>query len=95
MLSPSQLQALKSRVSNKPIWLNDEIKEGEKTIVKEFFLKKLQGRFFVGFDEYDSRYEEVVALHRKYLRSDFEDLATAVEFVVQNTPITIEDLLRG
>lgn len=95
MLDPSQLQALKSRVSNKPVWLNDEIQEGERTIVKEFFLKRLQGRFFIGFDEYDSRYEEVVALHRKYVRSDFDDLATAVEFIVQNTPITIEDLLRG
>ena len=95
MLDPSQLQALKSRLSNRSIWLNDEIQEGENAIVKEFFLKKLRGRFFVGFDEYDSRYEEAVALHRKYVRSDFEDLPAAVKFIVENTPITIEDLLRG
>jgi hypothetical protein len=95
MLNSSQLQQLKSRVSNKPIWLNDEVQEDGGMIVKEFFLKRLGGRFLVGFDEYDSRYEEVVSLHRKYIRSEFGDLVEAVEFIIQNTPITIEDLLRG
>jgi hypothetical protein len=95
MLSPSQLQILKSKVSNKRIWINSEFQDGGAQILQEFFLMKDKGIYRVGFDEYDERFEDARDLYRKYMRSDFGDLESAVDFVIQNTPITIDDLLRA
>lgn len=95
MLSPSQLQILNSKVSNKSLWINSEFQDGGRRILREFFLMKDKGVYRVGFDEYDERFEDATDQYRRYVRSDFGDLESAVNFVIQSTPVTIDDLLRA
>ena len=64
-------------------------------LLQEFFLMKDKGICRVGFDEYDERFEDATDLYRKHMRSEFGDLESAVDFVIRNAPITIDDLLRA
>ena len=94
-MSPSLLQVLKSKVSYKRIWINSEFQDCGRRIIREFFLMKDKGIFRVGFEEYDERFEDAADQYRKYIRSDFSDLESAVDFVIRNTAVTIDDLMRA
>ncbi|KWK83891.1 hypothetical protein WM16_31710 [Burkholderia ubonensis] len=76
------------------VWVNQRYEIGGEPATGECFIKKTDGRFNVGFDDYLDKYEDAVDLYFVYLRAEFSELSRAVEFVVREGFASIDDLTR-
>ena len=95
MISDSLLKKIDGFLKSRPIWLNSsEVVEGEEFRV-EFYIKNIKGKFFVGYDRYNEKYENPADLYDCYIRKDFPDLRSAIEFIDFSLPIDLEDLNRS
>ena len=89
----NSFENLKSVVCQKKGLVWDECyKHAQGDAVREFFFKRFEGRFFVGFDDYLIKYEDVVDLYFSYVRADFNTFEEAVLFVRRDLNIPNEVL---
>ncbi len=91
-MKESLLAQLKHFLENKGIFINSSNHVGDDVFMEEFFLKRIGGKFFVGFDRYNEKFEDATDLYESYIREDFDNLTSAVNFITLNLPITVEQL---
>ncbi|WP_339483801.1 MULTISPECIES: hypothetical protein [unclassified Pseudomonas] len=96
MMAQQDIAHLQQRINNKKcIWINTEHEKNGELEKTEFFLRKTNGGYKVGFDHYLDKYEDATDLYFSYIRKDFFDLASAIEFSVENLPIDRKQLLNA
>lgn len=95
MITMKDIAHLEQNINDKKcIWINSEhLKNGELEKI-EFFLRKTNDGYKVGFDYYLDKYEDATDLYFSHIRKDFIDLISAVEFSVKNLHIDRAKLLN-
>lgn len=87
---------IRNKLSTKGcIWINhDYMRDGE-LARKEFFLKKTNFGYGVGFDEYLDKHEDAIDLYEAYVRQDFECLKDAITYCVSQLSISVSEILEA
>lgn len=95
MITMKDIAHLEQKINDKKcIWINSEhLKNGALEKI-EFFLRKTNNGYKVGFDYYLDKYEDATDLYFSHIRKDFIDLISAVEFSVKNLHIDRAKLLN-
>jgi hypothetical protein len=85
---------IKKRIyENGSIWVNSKYMIGGEIAHKEFFIKKMEKDFRVGFDDFLEKYEDATDLYFSSLRESFDDLLSAIIFSITSLSISMSDLL--
>ncbi|UOB55911.1 hypothetical protein MRS60_02055 [Burkholderia pyrrocinia] len=77
----------------KGLWVNRKYELDGEPASSEFFIKKTEAGFKVGFDDYFDKYEDAVDLYFVYLRANFSELKRAVEFALREGFVGVDELM--
>ncbi len=94
-VTSQMLTRAKYAVHQRPIRVSYDYQvDGEPACRETFLSRKGDGSgYVIGHDDYLEKFVDVPDLHFKYERHEFEDLALALAFLIQNYPADAIELL--